>query len=129
MSIDYSTFAIPKPTYKTKEKSKYIKGKKHTQTKQKEIPLKIKKIVWERDGHKCIFCQREVDLFYANAHFIPRSAGGLGIEENIFTACEDCHREQDNGKNSKLYDMRAEKHLKGIYGANWNKEKLIYKKY
>ena len=129
MSIDYSKFAIPKPTYKTKEKSKYIKGKKHTQTKHTEIPIKVKKAVWERDKHKCIFCKREVDLFYANAHFIPRSAGGLGIEENIFTACEDCHREQDNGKNSKLYDKKAEKYLKGIYGANWNKEKLIYKKY
>ncbi len=37
--------------------------------------------------------------------------------------------EQDNGKNIKLYDKKAEKHLKGIYGANWNKSKLVYKKY
>ena len=35
----------------------------------------------------------------------------LGIPENIVTACEDCHREQDNGKNTKLYDKKAEKHL------------------
>lgn len=68
-------------------------------------------------------------MFYANAHFIPRSAGGLGIEENIFTACENCHREQDNGKDSKLYTKKAEKHLKDIYGTNWSKENLIYKKY
>lgn len=54
---------------------------------------------------------------------------GLGIEENIFTACEDCHREQDNGKNTKEYDKKVEMHLKGIYGANWDKSKLIYKKY
>ena len=68
-------------------------------------------------------------MFYANAHFIPRSAGGKGIEKNIFTACEDCHREQDNGQDTKLYDSKAEKHLKSIYGDNWNKENLIYKKY
>ena len=63
-----------------------------------------------------------------NAHFIPRSAGGLGIEENIFTACQDCHREQDNGKLTKEYDKLAKKHLKHIYGKNWKIEKLIYKK-
>lgn len=106
-----------------------IKGKKHKQTKEKEIPKKVKEIVWERDKHRCIFCEKEVDMFYANAHFIPRSAGGLGIPENIFTACEDCHREQDNGKNTKLYDKKAEKHLKGVYKGNWNKENLIYKKH
>lgn len=54
---------------------------------------------------------------------------GLGIEENIFTACENCHREQDNGKDSKVYDERAKIHLKGIYGANWDIKKLVYKKY
>ena len=54
---------------------------------------------------------------------------GLGIEENIFTACENCHREQDNGLNTKLYEENKKKHLRGIYGANWSIEKLIYKKY
>lgn len=112
-----------------KKKNLQIKGKKHKQTKEKEIPKKVKEAVWKRDKHKCIFCKKQVDVFYANAHFIPRSAGGLGIEENIFTACEDCHREQDNGMNTKFYDKKIEKHLKSIYGANWNKKNLIYKKY
>ena len=106
-----------------------IKGKKHKQTKEKEIPKKVKEAVWKRDKHKCIFCGKQVDVFYANAHFIPRSAGGLGIEENIFTACEDCHREQDNGNNTKEYDKKVERYLKRKYGSNWSKEKLIYKKY
>lgn len=110
------------PVPKTKENKKK-KRKDYT-----EIPKRIKEIVWNRDKHKCIFCGKLVDVFYANAHFIPRSAGGLGIEKNIFTACEDCHREQDNGLNTKLYDLKAEKHLKGIYGANWDKTKLVYKK-
>lgn len=52
-----------------------------------------------------------------------------GIPENIFTACEDDHREQDNGLRSKEYTEIAERHLKGIYGANWDKSKLIYRKY
>lgn len=120
---------VPKKVVEKKKEITEIKGKKHKQTKEKEIPKKVKEAVWKRDKHKCIFCGKQVDVFYANAHFIPRSAGGLGIEENIFTACEDCHREQDNGKNTKEYDKKAEKHLKRIYGTNWNKENLIYKKY
>ena len=106
-----------------------IKGKKHKQTKKTEIPKKVKMAVWNRDMHKCIFCEKLVSWNYANAHFIPRSAGGLGIEENIFTACDDCHREQDNGLNTKVYTDKAENHLRACYGSNWNIENLIYKKY
>lgn len=55
--------------------------------------------------------------------------GGMGIEENIVTLCPNCHYEEDFGQNTKLYEDYIENYLKGIYGANWNKEKLIYKKY
>ena len=120
---------IPKNKSEKKKEVTEIKGKKHRQTKEKEIPKKVKETVWKRDKYKCIFCHKQVPVECACCHFIPRSAGGLGIPENIFTACEDCHREQDNGKNTKLYDQKAERHLKRIYGANWDKSKLIYKKY
>lgn len=112
--------------YKT---AKPIKGKKHNRTKATEIQKLVKEIVWYRDKRKCIFCNRLVPIFNANAHFIPRSAGGKGIEENIFTACDFCHSEQDNGLNTEEYTTKAENYLKSIYGSNWNKEKLIYKKY
>lgn len=118
MSIDYSKFAIPKPT-----KKKGKKRKNYT-----DIPKSVKQTVWERDGHRCIFCHRYVPVEYACCHFIPRSAGGLGIPENIYTGCSKCHEEQDNGLNTKLYDKRVEIYLKGIYGADWSIEKLIYKK-
>ena len=111
----------PKPTEK--------KSKKHKQTKATEISKKVKEVVWKGDKKHCIFCNKQVPVEYACCHFIPRSAGGLGLPENIFTACEDCHREQDNGKNTKEYDSKAERHLKGIYGADWSKDKLVYKKY
>lgn len=55
--------------------------------------------------------------------------GGMGIPENIVTLCPKCHYEEDFGKNSKVYEYSIENYLKGIYGENWNKEKLIYKKY
>lgn len=107
-----------------------IKSKKSSKRSQAaEISPKTKRIVWERDSHCCIFCGKLVPVSNANAHFIPRSAGGLGIEENIFTACNQCHHEQDNGLNTAEYDLRAEKYLKNFYGLRWNKENLIYKKY
>ena len=116
-----------KKTTKAKKRTP-IKGKKHKRTKATDIPKKVKEAVWKRDGKKCIFCHKNVDVFYANAHFIPRSAGGLGIEENIFTACEQCHHEQDNGLNTKEHDKKAKAHLKKMYGAKWKVENLIYKK-
>lgn len=115
-------------TIKNTLKKNNIKGKKHTRTKKTDIPASVKENVWHRDGGKCIFCEKDVPINCANAHFIPRSAGGLGIEKNIFTACVECHHEQDNGKNTKEYDLKAEKHLKNKY-SDWNIEELIYKKH
>lgn len=119
MSIDYSLFAFPKPKNK---------AKKSKRTKAVDIDIKIKKIVWERDGYKCIFCGKVVPLSCANAHFIKRSQGGLGIEENVFTACVNCHNEQDNGKNTEVYTQKARKYLKQKYGKKWKEENLVYKK-
>ena len=55
--------------------------------------------------------------------------GGLGIEKNIVTLCLECHYEEDLGKNTQLYEDYIENYLKSIYGAEWDKSKLIYKKY
>lgn len=42
-----------------------------------------------RDNGRCILCHSPNGK--PNAHYIPRSAGGLGIEQNIVTLCPDCH--------------------------------------
>lgn len=118
--IDYTGFAFPK--------GKKCKNTKHKQTKATDIPDKIKEIVWNRDKKQCIFCNEYVPKSCANAHFIKRSQGGLGIPENIVTLCPDCHYQEDLGQNTKVYEDYIENYLKGIYGANWNKSKLIYKK-
>ena len=121
----------PKPDSKIKKSgngANYIKGKKHARTKKTDISKKVKEIVWERDKHKCIICGKVVPVECACCHYIPRSAGGLGIPENIYTGCSDCHREQDNGLNTKLYDNKVKRYLKRIYGANWKEKNLIYKK-
>lgn len=94
-----------------------------------EISQKTKEIVWNRDNHKCISCGIWVPKTFANAHFIKRSQGGLGIPENIVTLCSKCHYEEDFGKDSKVYEYSIENYLRGYYGESWSKEKLIYKKY
>ena len=94
-----------------------------------EIPKKVKEKVWYRDKCRCIYCGAFVTKSCANAHFIKRSQGGLGIEQNIVTLCPECHFKEDFGQNTKLYEDYIENYLKGIYGANWNKEKLIYNKW
>lgn len=59
---------------------------------------------------------------------LSEANGGLGIPENIVTACPECHFEYDFGKQTNQYRIYTENYLKRIYGRNWNKEKLIYKK-
>lgn len=93
-----------------------------------EISQKVKEIVWNRDNHRCISCGKWVPMACANAHFIKRSQGGLGIPENIVTLCPRCHYEEDFGKDSKVYYHSIENYLKRIYGEKWDKAKLIYRK-
>jgi 5-methylcytosine-specific restriction endonuclease McrA len=110
------------------KKQKPIPNKKKKRTIATSIPKSVKEIVWERDNHKCIFCHVFVPVDCACCHFIPRSQGGLGIPENIFTACNKCHSEQDNGLNTIELEKIAEDHLKKYYGNKWKKKDLIYKK-
>ena len=104
-------------------------------TKALEIPMKVKNAVGERDsceGHPCcIWCGKPAPvsnpLGYSNAHYIPRSQGGLGIEQNILTLCTSCHSRYDNSADRE--DMRKyfEKYLSKKY-SDWTEEELIYKK-
>lgn len=109
-------------------KKKPIKGRKHKLTKATEIPKKIKLIVWERDEHKCIFCNTAVTWYYANSHFIKRSHSGLGIEQNIMTNCERCHKLFEESPKREEMKKIARNHFKSKYD-NWKEEDLIYKKY
>ena len=97
---------------------------KARRTKALEIPPKVKKAVYERDNGACIWCARQGQ---PNAHYIPRSRGGLGIEENILTLCWECHLKYDqSGERAKMGEFFKE-YLKNKY-PDWDEEKLIYKK-
>lgn len=115
-----SKMAVKKPLKECK--------KKHKLTIATSISKNVKLKVWERDNHRCIFCHKLVAWNLANSHFIKRSHLGLGIEENIFTACLECHNKFDDSIYRKKMLPIAEKHLKSKY-PNWNEENLIYNKY
>lgn len=97
---------------------------KSRRTKALEIPPKVKAAVFERDDGCCVYCGR---VGLPNAHFIARSQGGLGIEENILTLCPDCHREYDQSTNRKEMREYFKEYLQSKY-SHWDETKLIYKK-
>ena len=91
-----------------------------------DISKKVKDIVWERDGHRCIICGSSYAM--PNSHFIRRSQGGLGIEENIVTMCNRCHMMYDQGPERELIGKYTEAYLRKKY-PDWNPDELIYKKW
>lgn len=108
---------------------------KSQRTKALEIPIKVKQAVAERDsfnGHPCcIWCGRPAPvsnpLAFSNAHYIPRSNGGLGVEENILTLCWECHMRFDQStERDKMKDF-FKRHLMNVY-PEWDEKKMVYRK-
>ena len=99
---------------------------KARRTKALEIPAKVKRKVHERDGKACVWCGSNEGQ--PNAHFIARSQGGLGIEENILTLCWNCHMMYDQTSNRQQMREFFKKYLQSKY-PDWDEEKLIYNKW
>ena len=94
------------------------------QSKACDIPKAVKDKVWERDGHRCILCGSSYAM--PNSHYIKRSQGGLGIEENITTMCWRCHQAFDEYGRAHLLP-KVRDYLKSKY-PEWDEKKLIYRK-
>lgn len=107
---------------------------KSKRAKATDISQKVKKIVWKRDNHACVICGNTQNVM-PNAHYIPRSQGGLGIPENIVTLCTEftenqCHRRFDFGAKEEREQIgtQIEKYLKTQY-PNWDKSEIVYNKF
>lgn len=92
------------------------------------ISKKTKEKVFERDNHKCVLCGSPYGL--PEAHYIRRSRGGLGIEQNIVTLCRICHTMYDFGTivERDIIRQRLREYLKGCY-PDWSESDLYYEKY
>jgi len=103
-----------------------FKSKKHKRTKATDIPQSVKREVYERDGGRCVICGSEHGM--PEAHFVPRSRGGLGIKENIVTICRvPCHYEFDHGYRSDELHEEVRQYLISKY-PDWDESKLIYRR-
>lgn len=103
-----------------------------------EFNQKARKAIEQRDNG-CIFCGMHyrmekalpMDLsVFSIMHFVPRSAGGLGIEENGAVGCQYHHDMLDNGNGGHRKEMLElfEEYLRQFY-SDWNKTELVYDKW
>lgn len=98
-----------------------------------DITPQVKQEVWLRDNGQCVVCGNMKNVM-PNAHYIPRSKGGLGIAENIVTLCTEmtenqCHRRFDFGtrEEREAIGTTIKYYLMGKY-PEWDEKKLYYKK-
>ena len=108
---------------------------KTKKSKATDIPMSVKKKVFERDKGRCVVCGNAYNVM-PNAHIVPRTQNGLGIETNVVTMCTPlttnrCHQKYDQGtqKEREEIDRIVVAYMKSIYGDSWCKEDQIYKKW
>ena len=93
-----------------------------------EIIPKVRQRVYERDSWDgapcCIRCGRPYPEVH---HYIERSRGGLGIEENLVCLCTWCHKDLHNKNYREMTDFVRD-YLKNYY-EDWDEKKLIRRKY
>ena len=94
-------------------------------TKALQIPMKVKRKVYERDNGLCIWCGQPGDPV---CHYIAKSQGGKGIEQNILTGCYKCHTAFDQSDQRYAYREIARDYLMSKY-PDWNEEELYYRKW
>lgn len=106
---------------------------KSKRSKATDLGISVKEKVWKRDNGCCVICGNSYNVM-PNAHYISRAKGGLGIEENIFTACtrlteNDCHYRFDNGTKEERDQLKeiVRNYFISIY-PDWNEDDLYYKK-
>ena len=96
----------------------------NARTKACAISKEVKEAVYKRDRGRCILCGA---VGLPEAHYIPRSKGGRGIEQNIVTLCRPCHDRLDNSTERKALLLRVKEHLELWYG-DFPDEQRIYTK-
>lgn len=107
---------------------------KTKRSKATDIPMSVKKKVWERDHGRCVVCGNNYNVM-PNAHILSRAHSGMGIETNVVTMCTEftqnkCHRKFDFGtkeEKEKILEI-VTNYMKSIYGEEWCIENQKYHK-
>ena len=91
------------------------------------IPQDVRERVYERDSYDgcpcCVWCGRP--KYVEVHHFIERSRGGRGIEENLVCLCKRCHTKVHQGDTDIQNFIREylAEHYEG-----WDEQSLIARK-
>ena len=108
---------------------------KTKRSKATDIPMSVKKKVWERDNGCCVVCGNSYNVM-PNSHILKRSNNGRGIETNIVTMCTNftpnkCHYKFDFGTREERQEIldKVVRYMKSIYGEDWSIEKQRYSKW
>ena len=75
-------------------KVRFVTGFIFAKLKIKDMALKrpTKKSLWNRDGGKCQYCEKQVSISIATIdHVVPKSRGGGHTWENLVIACSKCN--------------------------------------
>ena len=92
-----------------------------------EISPKVRKRVQDRDSWEgrncCIYCGNPYGV--EQHHFVERSRGGMGIEQNLVSLCHRCHQRLHSGE-TEIKNFCWE-YLQEKY-PGWEEKDLIYRK-
>jgi 5-methylcytosine-specific restriction endonuclease McrA len=100
---------------------------KSKRTKALSIPKSVKITVNKRDESTCVLCGTHCEVEFSCCHYVSRANGGLGIEENIVTLCDGCHRALDQSIRRKILLVKIKSHLEWFY-PGFKDEDRKYKK-
>lgn len=113
--------------------------KQKTRNRKLQFDTKTKQLIMQRDI-MCLFCRQQYHMSSSKAeygclipdiaHYINKSAGGLGIPENGVLLCRYHHQLLDNGNKGLREDFlnRMREYLMSIY-PDWDESRLYYRKY
>ncbi|MDE6474761.1 MAG: HNH endonuclease [Clostridia bacterium] len=96
----------------------------HKRTKALAISKAVKEKVYERDCGLCVLCG---SLGLPEVHYISRSRGGVGIEQNIVTLCCPCHNQMDSTTVRENLLRRVKEYL-DLWYPNFTDAEQVYKK-
>lgn len=114
-------------------------AKRSKRSRSTEFSAKAREEIKARDGNNCIFCVMRYQMEKADPyeqsikeimHYIPRSAGGLGIAQNAAIGCKYHHMMLDNGNQGNREEMLGlfREYLSKRY-RGWNEKELVYDKW
>jgi len=86
---------------------------KSARSKACDIMPSVRYVVRERDKNQCVLCG---SIYWLEiAHYIPRSKGGLGIEQNLLLLCGKCHFTYDQTSKRQEYMIEIGTYLDEHY--------------